>query len=452
MDGAVEPITDFNEFKTKTSIEGEKSLSFYVYKTDRNEPVFDLITNKEKIDFEGDKYVIDICDREPIGTTIEKYIEARHEMFDLLKGEFQEEELTGALRIERCLDHAFKGTGLTYEVIGTFRSQDFENFGRDNGNELFKQIRNRFDVEFRVFGRHVIVAKEIANITDAQFRHAHNLKSISEHVDTTNLATFIKGFSYDEETGELQAYAEYESPHSHLYKDEHGNKRLIDADYVYDNRFKHNNELREYIKSKLKDTPDYNLQITYEELKKNGFKLHNFDLGDYVWAIYEPLDLDIQVRIVSIERYPYDPYLSPVLELGNFRQDVTRTVADLKGTAKKVDEQEEGISKAQATASQAQQRADEAKQAVDSSSTTLNEHLNDFVRHITEEERNRWNNKAGSGDVQGILDQANRYTDQEVVEVRGYVDQNVNDLMELINGMQQEIDDLKQRVDDLEQA
>src|SRR5690625_263568 len=85
MSGTVEPITDFDEFKYKESTEGEKSLSFYVYKTERNEVIFDLIVNKENIEFDGNKYVIDTCDREPIGTTVEKHIEARHEMFDRLK-------------------------------------------------------------------------------------------------------------------------------------------------------------------------------------------------------------------------------------------------------------------------------------------------------------------------------------------------------------------------------
>lgn len=362
MNGVVEPITDFSEFKHKESTEGEKSLSFYVHKTESNKAIFDLIVNKEKIEFEGDKYVVDVCDREPNGTTVEKYIEARHEMFDRLKGQFIEEEYTGALRIERCLEIAFAGSGLTYEVIGTFSSREFENYGRANGLDLFKQIRDRFEVEFRVFGIHVIVAAEIASVTDAQFRHGHNLKSFSEHVDTTNLATFIKGFSYEEETGQLLAYAEYESPYSHLYKDENGIKRLIHADYVYDNRFRHNSEMLEYIKSQLQDAPEYNLQIEYEELKKNGFNLHNFELGDYVWAIYEPLDLDIQVRIISVERYPYDPHLSPVLELGSFRRDVTKEVAKLQGTAKRVD----------AVATKAQVTADKTKQEVSVVSNEVN--------------------------------------------------------------------------------
>src|SRR5690625_164092 len=411
MSGTVEPITDFDEFKYKESTEGEKSLSFYVYKTERNEVIFDLIVNKENIEFDGNKYVIDTCDREPIGTTVEKHIEARHEMFDRLKGEFIEEQYTGALRIGRCLDIALAGSGLTYEIIGNFKSRNFENFGRERGLDLFKKIIDRFGVEYRVQGTHLIIATEIANVTDAQSRHGHNLKSISESVDTTDLATFIKGFSYDDETDELLAYAEYESPNSHLYRDESGNKRLIRAEYVYDNRFRHDDQLLEEIKSRLKDVPDYNLQITYEELKKNGFNLHYFQLGDYAWAIYEPLNLDIQVRIISIESYPYDPHLSPVLELGSFRHDVTKTVAGLQGTAKRVDAQEESISQARSTASRAQVAADEAQRTVSTSSETLNQHLNDYTRHITDAERQKWNSSVSPGDASEIVRQHEERTD-----------------------------------------
>jgi len=454
MSGAIEPLTDFSEFKYNESTEGEKSLSFYIHKTENNEPVFDLIVNKEKIEFDDDKYTIDVCDREPIGTTIEKYIEARHEMFDRLKGEFIEEEYTGALRIERCLDIALKGTGLTYEVIGTFTSRDFENFGRAKGLALFQTIINRFGVEYRVHGTHLIIATAIGNVTDAQFRHAHNLKSISEHIDTTDLATFIKGYSYNDETGELLAYAEYESPYSHLYKDEHGNKRLIHADYVYDNRFRHNSEMLTEIKSRLKDAPEYNLQITYEELKNNGFKLHHYQLGDYVWSIYEPLGLDIQARIISIESYPYDPHLSPVIQLGSFRRDITKTVSGLQGTAKRVDAAEGEIVRAISTASRAQVTADEAKQAVDNSGTTLTQHINDYVRHVTELERSNWNNKAGSGDVQSVLQLANSYTDGQVEQLEGvvntYTDEQVAPLFVLIDTMQIQIMELTQRVSNLE--
>lgn len=447
MDGVIEPITDFSEFAYKRNTEGEESLSFYVHKTESNAPVFDLIVNKEKIEFDGNKYVIDVCDREPIGTTIEKYIEARHEMFDRLKGEFIEEEYTGALRIERCLEIALKGSGLTFEVIGTFASREFENFGRNKGIELFKTTISRFGVEYRVQGTHIIVAVNIGNVTDAQFRHAHNLKSISEHVDTTNLATFIKGYSYDEETGSLLAYAEYESPYSHLYKDEKGNKRLIHADYVYDNRFRHKSEMLAEIKSRLKDTPEYNLVIQYEELKKNGFNLHYYQLGDYVWSIYEPLDLDIQARIISIESYPYDPHLSPVLELGSFRRDVTKTVAGLQGTAKRVDAAEEGISQAKATAARAQVVADEAKQSIGNTGETLTQHLNDYTRHITEAERYKWNNGVKPGDVQEVLQQANSYTDQQIEQLEQI---QLAPLVTLINELGQQLVALEQRVSDLE--
>lgn len=48
-------------------------------------------------------------------------------------------------------------------------------------------------------------------------------------------------------------------------------------------------------------------------------------------------------------------------------------------------------------------KAAEAKQIADISSTSLNQHLNDMVRHVTAEERNNWNNKVGSSDVQIIM-------------------------------------------------
>src|SRR5690625_4403353 len=115
--------------------------------------------------------------------------------------------------------------------------------------------------------------------------------------------------------------------------------------------------------------------------------------------IWIALNLDIQVRIISIESYPYDPHLSPVLELGSFRHDATKTVAGLQGTAKRVDAQEESISQARSTASRAQVAADEAQRTVSTSSETLNQHLNDYTRHITDAERQKWNSSVSPGDA-----------------------------------------------------
>lgn len=437
MSGLVEPLIDHDEVKEKLTVEGEFSLSFYIYNTEKN-LYFDKVQNKEKIELGGNKFVIDVCDREPSGGLIEKYVEARHEMYDRLNSQFIKEEYTGAIRLSACLDIALEGSGLTYEIIGEFSSRTFENFGRDKGLALFKTIKSRFGVECRPVGTHLIIASEISRVTEGQFRHGHNLSSIAENVDTTDLATYIEGFgAKDEETGQYIATAVHESPYSELYTDEQGRKRLIHADYVYDERFHDDVALLEEIKSRLKDVPDYNLKITYEELTRNGFKLHDYELGDYVWAIHEGLNIRIQPRIISIERYPFNPQISPVIELGVPRRDVTKTVANFQNAAQKIEAVEGGVTQARQLATTAQNRANEAMEAAGGSNESLSDHLNDFNRHLTDEERNVWNQKESPD---GAQEKASR-AEANAIE---HTNQIETTLMQIINEIQEEIRELKE--------
>jgi phage minor structural protein len=395
MSGVIEPLSgvDKNSVEIYQNTEGEFSLSFYIDKVKSNEDIFDLIQGKERIFIGGNYFTIDPIRRSPVGTTVSKSVSCRHEMFDLLKGVFQETVLSGNLRIKACLDLALKGTGLTYTFVGDDpASEEFESFGREKGLSLFQTIMSRFDMEYQVSGRHLTISKEISKVTDAQFRHGHNLQSISEDIDTTNVATYIKGFGdQDEESEEYKLVVEYESPNSHLYTDENGNKRLIHADYVYDDRFVHADALLENLKATLQDVPDYALTIEYVELKKNGWNLYDYALGDYGTAIHEGMGLDILARIVGIKQYPLAPQKSPVLELGNFKKSDIRQIASVQRSAKSVTYT---VSKAQKVATQASQVAAAAQQAVEQGSQTWTQHMQNEQIHVLPTDKERWDEAA----------------------------------------------------------
>ncbi len=417
MAGVVEPLTgiDKNSVEQYQNTEGEFSLSFYIDKVKSNGDIFDLIQGKERILIDGNYFTIDPIRRSPIGTTVSKTVSCRHEMFDLLKSVFQETVLSGNLRIKACLDLALKGTGLTYTFVGDDpASEEFESFGREKGLSLFQTTMSRFGMEYQVSGRHLTISKEISKVTDAQFRHGHNLQSISEDIDTTNVATYIKGFGdQDEETEEYRLVVEYESPNSYLYTDENGKKRLIHADYVYDERFKHADALLENLKATLQDVPDYALTIEYVELKKNGWNLYDYALGDYGTAIHEGMGLDILARIVGIKQYPLAPQKSPVLELGNFKKSDIRQIANVQRSAKEVNA---SAIKAQKTATQASLVAAAAEQALTENSQSWTDHMNntqihvrpqdkealydhieDEERHVTQAEKDKWDATADPG-------------------------------------------------------
>ncbi|PAD35986.1 phage tail protein [Terribacillus saccharophilus] len=389
-----EPISDMADFTRKRTTDGTYEISFYVTRTQRNADIFDAIVNEAYLEIDGELFIIGETSRNPIGNTVEKYVRAQHEMFNKLRT-FIETTRSGALRLNACLDIALAGSGLTYEVVGDFPSEEFENFGQNTGIKLLETIVDRFEVEYRVVGKHLVFAKEIARYTDDHFSHGHNLASIEENVNTDDIRTFIKGFgAVDEETGEYLVTAEYESPYAGLYRDENGNKRLLYAEYVYDERFTNYASLLAELKRTLNDTPEYNLTITYEELKRNGFTLYDFQLGDYVWVKYEPLGLDLQVRIISVEDYPFNSGKSPVIELGNFNVSyvggVVRAERAVQNQSVQISTVTVNVTKAQAEAKKANEAATVVQQQLTQETETWSGHINNSDIHVTPQDKLAW--------------------------------------------------------------
>lgn len=56
-------------------------------------------------------------------------------------------------------------------------------------------------------------------------------------------------------------------------------------------------------------------------------------LGDYVWCILDPLDIDVQIRVVEVEDYS-DPLKSPKYTFGSIVQKAPSIVASFKKTQK----------------------------------------------------------------------------------------------------------------------
>jgi len=418
MHGVFEPLTGTFGEVAKETTDGEKTLSFSIQKLDSNAELFDLLLPKEAIIFENERYIIDPYDHDTVGTTVVKSIEARHEIFDILKAEYQTTETTGALRIRRALDLAFANTGVTYTFVGEeLPSEDFENFGRSSALEMLHQVVDRFGVEFRISGRHLTIALDIARYTDGQFRHGHNLKSIREHQDGSDIITHIEGWGrIDEESDEPIVKTVYESNHSDRYYDhETGKKRLYKA-FFQDDRFTTQAGIDAEAKRRASGLPHYHVEIEYEELVENGLKLHDFRLGDYIWAIHEKMRLDIQAKIISVERYPYENR-SPVVELGSFRRDITDKINGLEQSNKQINDVAVSVAIARQTSIDASAVANAAQEAVTGNSQSLTDHVADVVRHITDYERFQWNNKADQGDVDHdaawALNEARNYTDRQ---------------------------------------
>lgn len=328
IDGRTEFLTDYKSLQRKRRVNGEYSLSFLLIQTEQNKHSYPLTVEESLIEYDGQKYRIKGMTEKTIGNTPVKQIQADHTFFDLVD-EFQYVTISGAKQLGVCIAHALEGTGYTFEVIDSFPSVEFENYGNDNPLSLIQTALNRFAAEVEINGKHLKFYRQIGRKTDIQFRYKHNIKTIEKYVDSSNLSTYIKGFGKQNEDGSYAVAAEYLSPLHTYYGKRH-------AKPVYDERYTTHAGLLERLQNDLQDIPNVSIKLEAVELKKAGINTEQIELGDEVFTIYEPLNIDINARIVEIIEFPEEP-TSNQFTIANVRGSVVDSIADFQRTKDRID-------------------------------------------------------------------------------------------------------------------
>ncbi|WP_052343840.1 phage tail protein [Bacillus massiliigorillae] len=328
LDGRSEMLTDYTTLQRKRRVNGEYSLSFLLFQTERNTHSFDLVVEESLLEYDSQLYRIKKMTEKMVGNAVVKQIEAFHTFFDLVDF-FQYGTITNTQTLSTCLAFALEGTGYTYEVVDSFSSAVFESFGNDNSLALVQKAINVFGAEVSINKKHLKFYQQVGRDTDIQFRFKHNVKTIEKYVDTSNLSTVIKGFGKKNEDGSYVTMAEYLSPMWATYGKRH-------AKPVYDERYTIQSELLARIKSELIDKPQVSFKIDGIELLKLGVNTSQVELGDSVFVIYEPLNIDITSRVMEIVDFP-ESNQSAQYTFENFRNNLTDTIADFQKTKDNMD-------------------------------------------------------------------------------------------------------------------
>lgn len=320
LEGEEEGLVDLQQLSRDRKINGEKTISLTVLPTQVNQHSFKLIEEESVITFEDEPYVIKKLNEKAVGATTVKQGSAVHKFFVDLINKQQTEIHDGSITFENYMHLVFDGTGYTFKVIDSFLARSFENLGDDNRLALLKKGLERFKAEMELVGTEVRLKTKVGNDTDFQFRYGHNIQAIAKEVDTTNLATVIRGKG-DPELG-IEAY--YRSPNADIIGE-------IDAPSVDDERFKSKDALLDEMKDRLQDTPEFSLTIDFADLRAAGYPYTVPNEGDRVFVIYEPMDgLEIETRILEIEE-EYGKDFKPKktkVTLANFKKSFAGTVFD----------------------------------------------------------------------------------------------------------------------------
>ena len=272
------------------------------------------------------------------------------------------ETLTGSQSLEKCLAFITKGTGFTYNIIGSFPSYSFsESFGNAYADELFLRLAQNFQFEFFFKNKKITITKSLGQKNQFLFIDRSTVPKINETSDYTVITTRIHGEGKKDENGKPLIVADYVSPKAKLFG-------LSDAQPVNDERFTDKENLLAYMKTKVQDVPfvQYSVDSIYLDHIETFPKL-----GDYGY-LRDRFDIDVEVRINGITTYPQSNK-APKVTFGNRLLSIEKMTAQLqkakKDTSKYLQEttkQVQGFQKQlTSVAETAEDAAKKAQKAID---------------------------------------------------------------------------------------
>lgn len=340
LSGETEIVTNIKEFKRKRMVNGEKTISFVVLPDKSNEHSYYLVDTESRFNFENEEYIIKNVVEKSIGNKTVKKIEAVHVFFNDMINSQQYRIHNGSMTFNAALNFVFENTDYEFSIIDPTTAESFENFGKENCLALFKKVLERYGMEFYVVGKTVFLKREIGVKTDFQFRYKLNIKNIEKDIDTSKLATVIRGYAGEPEDGVYPIEEEYISPNIEYIG-------RLEADPYTSESMK-----RDRLKSKLRevliDEPQVSLTIDFVDLRASGYNQGAPSEGDYGRILYEPMnDLNIEARIVEIEE-EYNGKLKPIhtsVVISNIRETATKKMTRFQQTQRKVNDVFEGKQK-----------------------------------------------------------------------------------------------------------
>lgn len=292
INGETEGLTGFKTVKRYRSVNGEKTLAFTLFYTPQNAHSFDMVVEESIIEFDGESYRIKHLIEKSKGNSYYKEVVAVHTFFDLID-ERVYGTYNGLMTFSDAVQYALGGTVYTWSIVDPFSSRTLENFGDDNRLSLLQKILALYGAEYTLNDTHITFKQRIGSATDLQFRYNYNIKTIARDVKTNNLSTYIKGYGKKNEDGTYAVQSEYTSPNSAIFGIRH-------ARPVRDESYSTVESLNERLIAELVDEPEISITVDFADLRRAGYPYDVPNEGDDIFLIYEPMGIDVEVRVVDI--------------------------------------------------------------------------------------------------------------------------------------------------------
>lgn len=304
LDGAqVAPCFAYTDYERVEELNGSLEISFSVPKVAENTaafPVLDYETTVE--DEDGHEYVV----KQITSTHTRKEVTAVHKYFTL-SDVYVHDVIGGNMTVQEFLDRLFSGTGFTATAEASLasRSITITNFGGDNVVALVEDACDLFGMERKISSSNsVYFAEQLGSDAGAVFKYAHNIKTLSYEVDTTDIKTVIRGLS-----SAIPGATVYTSPNAEIFG-------LREAAPVEDDSIETVEFMIERLRSEIEDEPK--ISISVDVMTFDG------EVGDSVLLLHEPLGLDVKTRV--IEKTTTRNYTFSSITIGNTQKT---TMGDL---------------------------------------------------------------------------------------------------------------------------
>lgn len=306
LNGNTEPLNHIQRVEKDEEVNGGSTLSLTSFFHENN-PGHDLIDEEAVIHADGHDYRIKQL-KENKGR---KEAVAIHTFFDVA-GTWKHEIYGGTRSFEDFANFTFSGTGWTVEIEGVFGVAFIANFGNHNIIQLVQTLCSVYECDYQILpGKRVLFAKQIGPDNDAQYRYGHNVKALSKSVDTTNLFTKIKGYGID------GVEVVHTSPNAEKYG-------IYEAEPIYDEEYSAE-MMSERLTRELTDYPEVIFDMDVVELLDKA-------LGERIWLIYEPMNIEFQTRILAKKStWRNGKFITESITIGNVKR---KTLSDILASTK----------------------------------------------------------------------------------------------------------------------
>lgn len=337
---------------------GKKSFSFTLPRTQENAAEFELliVDNVLYLDekkYNHQKYYITNVSLHQENGMLTKTVTAAHIFSVLLINNRIEKTVSKKLSIKEALDIALKGTDFKYVIHakeGEISSAEQENFGEKNSIELMDEIIEDYDIELDVDNYKIHVYKKMGQEIDFVLDSRYNMPGITITTDSQNCTTRAWGYGAQKEidsaseskddgktTEDEEKEPEYVfEPVLYIHPDE--DKFLIEgkprwAEPIKDERYKKSSSIISALKKHVNPYPEMTVEVEFQKIYEPKLLEieQGFWLGDTIHVIADTADgitFEDDLRVVSIQHNPLNPYSSPTITFANFRKDIQRITVD----------------------------------------------------------------------------------------------------------------------------